>query len=431
MAKLWKKGNYQKFIGAILVVAFGIGFYYFLHHMGTLQSVLHKLVRIMSPFLIGGVMAYLLDPICDRLYSLFLRWLQKTSWQKKRQKGLAKGLSIALTLLFLLGLVVLMLALIIPQLVTSVTKLVESLPGYAADVSRTVMPLVQTLGLEEWFQNLDLVSSIGTWAKDTLLPNANTILSTVTAQVSSVVTLVYNVIIGFIVSFYCLNYRDKFALQGKKAIFAIFPFRWAREIMARLRFANKAFSGFISGKIIASLIIGVITFFGCLVLRMPYYPLIAVIVGVTNVIPFFGPFIGAVPSTLLVLMESPIKALYFLIFIILLQQFDGNILSPRILSSSVGVSGFWILFSIMLFGGFFGVVGMIIGTPLFAVIYSIIRDCIDSALKRKHLPPEAWRYDDLDDFERRYAPEPITEEAAAGYIHHQMTEQPESGRPEE
>lgn len=422
MARLWKKGNYQKFIGALLVVAFGVGFYYFLHHMGTLQAGLHKLVRIMSPFVIGGVMAYILDPVCDRLYDLFLRLLGNTGLREKRQKGLAKGLSITLTLLLLLGVVVLMLALIIPQLVTSVARLVDSLPGYAADVSRMLLPLVETLGLEEWFRDLDLVSSIGTWAKDTLLPNANTILSTITAQVSNVVTLVYNAIIGFIVSFYCLNYRDKFALQGKKAIFAIFPFHWAREIMARLRFANKAFSGFISGKIIDSIIIGVIAFLGCFLLRVPYYPLIAVIIGVTNIIPFFGPFIGAVPCALLVLMESPIKAIYFLIFIILLQQFDGNILSPRILSSSVGVSGFWILFSIMLFGGLFGVVGMVIGTPLFAVIYSILRDCVDSALRRKHLPPEAWRYDDLDDFERRYAPEPRTEAAAEDYL--RRTEEP-------
>lgn len=430
MSRLWKKGNSQKFIGAILVVAFGVAFYYFLHHMGALQAGVQKLIRIMFPFVIGGVMAYILDPICDRLYGLLLRGLGKTGLQDKKKKGLANGLSIVLTLLLLLGLIVLILALIIPQLAVSITRLVDSLPSYAAEVSRTVLPLVQTLGLEEWFQDLDLVSSIGTWAKDTLLPNANTILTTVTAQVSNVVTVIYNLIIGFIVSFYCLNYRAKFALQGKKVIFAVFPFRWAREIMDRLRFANKAFGGFISGKIVDSLIIGVIAFFGCLILRIPYYPLIAVIVGATNIIPFFGPFIGAVPSILLILMENPLKALYFLIFIILLQQFDGNILSPRILSSSVGVSGFWILFSIMLFGGLFGVVGMIVGTPLFAVIYSIVRDCVNSALRRRHLPSEAWRYDDLDEFERQYAPEPAAESAAEDYIRHQ-SEPRESSVPKE
>lgn len=167
------------------------------------------------------------------------------------------------------------------------------------------------------------------------------------------------------------------------------------RVLDRLRFADKVFSGSITGRIIDSIIICIITFLFCLVFRMPYSLLIAVIVGVTNIIPFFGPFIGGIPCGLLILMESPLKCLYFVIFIILLQQFDGNILAPRILSSSVGLSGFWVLFSILLFGGLYGVLGMLIGTPLFAVIYSIIRDLVNYMLHRRSLPRDAWRYQDV------------------------------------
>lgn len=409
-SKFWTKQKKQ--LACVLgVVAFGILLCFALLHLDSIRGGVRLVFRIMTPFLYGGVVAYLLDPVCDWLYARFLRLLSRTRLSKKRAKGISNALSILISLLFLLGLVALLLALVIPQLGASIAVLADAVPDYASDIYHKVLPLVKDTELEGWLLEFDLVGKIQDWATNTLLPNADSILASVATQVTSVFNFFYNLIIGFIVSFYCLNYRAKFALQGKKAIFALLPFRWAEELLERLRFADKAFSGFISGKILDSLIIGVITFFVCLILRMPYYPLIAVIVGVTNVIPFFGPFIGAVPSAFLILMEHPLKAVYFVIFIIILQQFDGNILSPRILSSSVGVSGFWVLFSILLFGGLFGVVGMLIGTPLFAVIYSIVRDWIDARLRRKLLPREAWQYDDLDAFEtaHRPAPEPASD----------------------
>lgn len=401
--KSWTKPKKQ--IAALLgVVIIAILLCFALSNIDFFRRGFNKVLNILFPFLFGGVVAYLLDPICDRLYSFFLGQLGKTRMTQKRCKGLANGLSILLSLLFLLGLVVLVIALIVSQLVPTIASLISAIPGYATDIYNLVLPLVDGTELEQWLIQLDLGTTVKNWATTNLLPNVENILTTVTTQLGNVFGVVYDLIIGFIVSFYCLNYRAKFALQGKKTIFALFPFRWAEQILDRLRFADKAFSGFISGKIIDSLIIGVICFFGCMLLGIPYYPLIAVIVGVTNIIPFFGPFIGAIPSAFLILMESPIKCVYFIIFIVILQQFDGNILSPRILSSSVGVSGFWVLFSILLFGGLFGVVGMLIGTPLFAVIYSIIRDWIDTRLTRKALPTQAWNYDDLDAFEETHRP---------------------------
>lgn len=403
--QFWTKPKKQ-FAAVLALITFALVLYFFLRSPLTIKQGIDRVLDILTPFIYGGVVAYLLDPLCDRLYAWFLRLFGRTKLSKKRGKGLANALSILLSLLFLLGLVVLVVALAVSQLVPSIASLINAIPGYINDIYRFVLPLVDGTQAEQWLLDLDLVNTLRDWITNTLLPNVDAIVTTVTTQVGNIVGVLYDLVIGFIVSFYCLNYRARFALQGKKAIFAILPFRWAEALLDRLRFADKAFSGFISGKIIDSLIIGVICFFACMLMRIPYYPLIAVIVGTTNLIPFFGPFIGGIPSAFLILMESPVKAIYFIVFIILLQQFDGNILGPRILGSAVGVNGFWVLFSILLFGGLFGVAGMLIGTPLFAVIYSIIRDWVDHRLKRKELPREAWRYDDLDAFEEEYRPKP-------------------------
>ena len=410
MFEILRDKQKKPFISLLCVVVVAILLWFALSNADVLRDALSKVVGILTPFIGGGVVAYLLDPICDRLYDFFLKQFGKTKLAPKRGKGLANGLSILLSLLLLLGIVVLLIGLIVSQLVPSVTALANAIPGYATDIYNFILPLIEGTEVETWLAELDVMGTLKTWITDTLLPNAEGIVSTITTSVGSVIGVISNLVIGFIVSFYCLSYRAKFALQGKKVIFALFPFKWAEEILERLRFADKAFSGFISGQLLDSLIIGIITFFGCMLLQIPYYPLIAVIVGMTNIIPFFGPYIGGIPSAFLILMEDPLKCVYFVIFILVLQQIDGNIISPRILSTTVGVSGFWVLFSILFFGGLFGVVGMLIGTPLFAIIYSIVRDWVDVRLKKKALPTQAWNYDDLDAFEDTHRPDKETEE---------------------
>ena len=415
MPKLQNKQSKQT-LAAMAVVAFGIIFYFLLQNLGSLQAGVRRLGSILSPFLVGGIIAYIVTPLCNRLNRWLNKLLLRMKWKEKRAKKTANALSIVLSLLLVLALVVLLLALMIPQLVTSITSLISAVPGYAKQVEDWLDALLTGTPLEEWFHNFDLTATVRNWVSTHVVPNADTIFTVVTSRLSSVFTLIYNLIIGFIVSFYCLSNRVKFSLQGKKALFALLPFRWAKAVLVRLRFADKAFSGFITGKLLDSLIIGVITFFGCMIPKVPYYPLIAVFIGITNIIPFFGPFLGAIPSLLLILIVDPFKAIYFLIFVILLQQFDGNILGPRILSSAVGVPGFWVLFSIMLFGGLFGVIGMVIGTPLFAVIYSIVKDILDLRLKRKSLPVEAWNYRDMDSFEEAHQPKPLTAESARAFF---------------
>lgn len=225
-----------------------------------------------------------------------------------------------------------------------------------------------------------ILTALPEWINNTVLPKLQALAGGISAGVSSAIGGLYNLLIGMIVSIYLLGCRKTFARQGKKLIYSIFRKKWAFLVLDEIEYANRMFTGFISGRIADSLIIGIICFVGMLVLRIPNPILISVIVGVTNIIPFFGPYIGAIPSFLLILSVNPAKAIVFLVFILILQQFDGNILGPRILGNVTGLSSFWVLFSILLFGGLFGFVGMIIGVPVFAVIYDIIRKLVNKGL---------------------------------------------------
>ena len=193
--------------------------------------------------------------------------------------------------------------------------------------------------------------------------------------------------------------RETFASHCKKIIYCIFSLEASEKILKGVQFTNQVFIGFLSGKILDSLIIGILCYIGCMILRMPYALLVSVIVGVTNVIPFFGPLFGMIPGTIIILMESPLKALIFLVFIILLQQFDGNILGPKILGNKVGINGFWVMFSIIFGAGLFGFAGMLLGVPLFVVIYSFFKNLVNKKLGRSGLPTDSAEYRELDYFD--------------------------------
>lgn len=211
-----------------------------------------------------------------------------------------------------------------------------------------------------------------------------------------VVTVLKNSLIGLIVMVYFLNIKDTLSAQSKKIVYSLFPLKQANRIIEEVRFTHSVFGGFITGKLLDSLIIGVICFFCMRLLRMPYVLLVSVIIGVTNVIPFFGPFIGAIPSAFLILLVSPMKCLYFLLFVLVLQQFDGNILGPKILGESTGLPSFWVLFSILLFGGLLGFVGMVIAVPTFAVFYHLTSEYVNRCLEKKALSQSTDDYRDLD-----------------------------------
>ena len=253
------------------------------------------------------------------------------------------------------------------------------------EMARTVQQAIDSA--VSWLQN---------WIKTDLLPNLNNIVYGLSSGVMGVVNVLKNLVIGLIVTVYLLASRRRFASQAKKIVYSLFPVKFANSFVSHSRYTHQVFGGFISGKILDSLIIGVICFVGCSFMKIPYTMLVSVVIGLTNIIPFFGPFIGAIPCGLLILLADPMRCLYFVFFIVVLQQFDGNILGPKILGDSTGLSSFWVLFSILLFGGLLGFVGMVIGVPVFAVIYNMINQFINRRLEKKDLSTETRLYDNLE-----------------------------------
>lgn len=237
--------------------------------------------------------------------------------------------------------------------------------------------------------------NIQNWIQTDLLRQMNVLMTNITTGAINVLSEVFNFLVGCIVSVYMLFGKETFAAQIKKMLYAGMQVERANMVLHITRKSNEIFGGFIIGKIIDSAIIGVLCFIGITILDMPYILLVSVIVGVTNVIPFFGPYIGAIPSTILIALADPLKGLYFLIFIIALQQLDGNVIGPKILGNSTGLSAFWVVFSILLGGGLFGFIGMIIGVPTFAVIYYIVKMVVEEKLKKKKLPPDTEHYGDV------------------------------------
>ncbi|MDE7017678.1 MAG: AI-2E family transporter, partial [Lachnospiraceae bacterium] len=215
-----------------------------------------------------------------------------------------------------------------------------------------------------------------------IIPGISGFLGGISVQVIGVFNGFKNLFLGFLISAYLLASRKLFAAQAKLILHGVFNDKWARILEEEVRYIDKMFNGFFMGKIIDSAIIGALCFIGTTLLGFDSAAFISVVIGVTNIIPFFGPLIGAVPCALLLLLENPMHCLYFIIFIIVLQQLDGNVIGPKILGNATGVSSFWVLFSILLFGGLWGIIGMVIGVPLFAVIYDVIRKLVYRGLKK-------------------------------------------------
>ena len=229
----------------------------------------------------------------------------------------------------------------------------------------------------------DLYAMLANFITNGLLPNIETIITGLTTSVISVVGAAFDLLIGLCAAIYMLASRDIFLAQSKKIVVALCKERTADNILRLGRRIHKVFSGFIIGKILDSLIIGVLCYLGMLILKLPHPALVATVVGVTNVIPFFGPFIGAIPSAFLILLVNPLQAVYFCLFVLALQQLDGNVIGPRILGDTIGISGFWVLVSITVAGGLFGFAGMVLGVPVFAVLYMLVTEFVNSKLKTK------------------------------------------------
>lgn len=401
------KKAFGRWLGLFLVIAAALVFYLIINNLALIFAAMFYVSGILKPIIYGFVIAYILNP----LMKMFQRWLTLAYIKKGRQipenkKGLINGITITLAFVTGFFIIVILFIMVIPQIITSMLTLVESLPrqmdAYYNDIVERIKnnpfladKMQETVLQATKFFDEKMQSELIPWLRQELLPNLNTYAKQFAGGVAVFFNVLYNLFIGLIVAIYLLNSKRIFAAQSKKIVYGIFKKRHADMIIYYVRISNDMFSGFISGKIVDSAIIGVICFVVMGILKLPYTMLVSVIVGVTNVIPVFGPYIGAVPSALLILLVSPEQSLYFLILIIILQQLDGNIIGPAILGESTGISAFWVLFSILLFGGFWGIGGMLVGCPLFAVIYRIIKDYISMKLRSKNLSDSTAEYMDL------------------------------------
>ena len=402
------KGDKKYFLWgltAFLVIAASMVFYDLLFSGKNIATFFNKTFRIMRPITYGLVLGYLFTPIVNWMeHSVFVPICKRANWASDtvKAKKRMRGLSIAITLILFISAIYGLICMIIPQLVSSITSIATQLPTYEKNLESFVTKLLRDNPQIETMANSLLAEysvEFSSWLNKLLpqLGKVGNLIKEVSASLLGLVKILFNLIIGIILSIYVLSSKEVFAAQSKKIIYALLEQKKANQLIKDFRSVNKTFGGYISAKLLDSLIIGILCFIGISILRMPYTVLIAVIVGVTNIIPFFGPYIGAIPSIILILMVDPIKALYFTIFVLILQQFDGNILGPKLLGDSTGLSSFWVVTSITLFGGYFGIIGMAIGVPVFAVIYAGLRRWITGMLTAKKLATNTNDYLNLSE----------------------------------
>lgn len=373
----WNKKYFIASLYLFIVICLSIIFYFLVANIGNLFSSINKIIKILNPIILGLCFAYLFNPILDTIE----RFLKKHIKYFKNKHQI-RIISMIITYIFIITLIILFLYIIMPQLLSTLKYILDNFPIYIDNFEINIKNLaykndVLSLILDGLLKYTEQIfNHTYTFLGDTL-PKVYDIAKNITVTVM-------NIIIGMVVSVYILANKEMYFFQTRKFLRAIFSKDTVKTILNMVKSTHTVFSGFISGKIVNSIIVGVICFIGMTIFKFPFASLISVLVGVTNVIPYFGPFIGAIPSILLIMVIDPLKGLFFSIFILILQQFDGNYLGPKILGETTGLSPFWVIFSIILFGGLFGVLGMFIGVPIFAIIYSIIKYLVNGLLEEKN-----------------------------------------------
>lgn len=391
-----------------VAVAVMLAYYVIFDGKDLLRS-LGNIIDSLSGVIIGIIIAYLLIPIQDSIEKNILKPIYKKKGydislsvnadHKKRKQ--MRAIAVVATMAFFVLIIYMLIIIIVPQLISSIREIINNLPIYIRnidDYSNSLLvnnPDLQELIDSQLTDYYETLSEFVTKHIKPYIPEVTTIVKVASQSVISGVKVVIDLIVGLIVAIYVLNSKERFTTRGKKLVYAFFREDMANELVGGFRFVNNTFKDFIGGKIIDSLIIGVICYIGCKMLAINYPVLISVIVGVTNIIPFFGPYIGGIAGALLLVLIDPIKALVFLIFVIILQQFDGNILGPRILGGSTGLSSFWVIFAITFFGGIWGVVGWLIGVPIFAVFYALVSRITNHYLRKRNLSTRTADYYDL------------------------------------
>lgn len=405
-----KYNNYFRWgVTVFTIIALGILFFFFVFRMDSILGFLGKIFDILTPIILGAAIAYLINPLVTVTDRYLFNFCKRCHIPAKISGFIALAVSITVWLGLLIAGISLLFSMIVPELYSSILKLASDFRIYVNIIYEFINEHLQNnpeiLNIVKDLLNT-LTTSVYNWVNNELILQVQSLMSKLTVGISWVVTLITNVVVSLIVSVYLLVSKKRFLGQAKKLLYVFLKPDTANAALSIFRQVNKIFGGYISGNIIDSLIVGVLCFIGLSILKMPYPLLITVIVSVTNIIPFFGPYIGAIPSAFLVLLIDPGKCLIFVIFIFLLQQLDGNVIAPAILGDSTGVSPFWIVVSILLGGGLFGFIGMLLGVPTFAVIYFLVKTFSEYHLKKKNLPTDSVLYCRLDKLDP-YTKEPI------------------------
>ena len=386
MKNLLPKEQQARTISNIIVVCSGILLAAALFYIKNIATFLGKVTDVLTPFIIGIAVAFLLMPIVHSVEGFFNR----TLFKRRPRKKLSRGLATAIAFIVLITLVSAFFGMLVPQLITSVKSIV---PAVSRFYNRNADYINQFL-LKYEFLNIENEQLVVAWEKIVAeFGNyVNLLVDFLLTFSSSIYNIIFPVLLGLIAAFYLLMDKERFSAQIKKIVYALWKKDACETMIYWTRRANHIFAGFITGKILDSLIIGIICYVFMLIFKIEYALLISVIVGVTNIIPFFGPFIGAVPSVLILLLINPLSALWFAIFIVILQQVDGNIIGPFILGDYVGLSPFWIMMSIVVGSGLFGFVGMLASVPVFALLYAIARTLVGIQLEQRNLPTDSDYY---------------------------------------
>ena len=379
----------------LLIVAAAIAMLAAVLYLGQIGKGISAIFDALRPILTGAVVAYLLTPIAKRLEGFFQKRLAKTKLSKQKAEKLSRGLSVIASLLFLILLLVGFFAMLLPQLYQSLVGLANSIPDYFRDAEAQILKFLDDEPELRAFVETQLTKAynglIGLLNPETFNKIWD-VVSNLTSSLLSVVSFLVDFMLGLVAAVYILWSRNQFLAQAKKLTAALCKPAVADRIFDIARRAHKTFSGYIVGTLTDALLVGVITYVVSLILGFPYAPIIATVVGCTNIIPILGPFLGAAPSAIIILLVDPWKCLYFIIFIIILQQVDGNIIAPRIISGNTGLSGFWVLTAITVAGSLFGLAGLVICVPVTAVAYSLISEWVSRRLGKKGMPTDTATY---------------------------------------
>ncbi|MDY5912338.1 MAG: AI-2E family transporter [Inconstantimicrobium porci] len=384
----WNKKYNTIAVYVFLVIAAVILFYLGLSRISDLFDKIEVVISILQPFIIGFAIAYILNFILKFYEDRVLKddYLKKIKIKKKRTLGLIMTYFTAMLFIYLFS------HFVMPQLIDSISRLANNVPKYGPNIINTADEVMRKFKISQ--EQMDTISETLKNVSSHVSKIVIDFIPTIGTYAAKFASRLWNIVLGFIISIYMLADKEKFAAIFKKVVFSIFNKNYSNKILMLASKSNDTFGKFFVGKIIDSAIIGVLTFVVLSIARMPYTLLLSVIIGLTNIIPFFGPFIGAIPSFIIILCVDPIKALWFIAIIFVIQQIDGNLIGPKILGDSIGISAFWILFAILVAGKFMGIVGMIIGVPVFAVIYTIIKENVENRLDKKGLKTDTRDYYD-------------------------------------